>query len=346
VGALLGLLFFQFLLGASVIWSKRSVIITVVHLVIGALCLATSVGFTTVLFRDKSKALFQKPFDAKAYLELTKPGICVMALIMAAVGFFIGSFTMNWVLFFTSLLGIGLVGASCGTLNQYLEHELDSKMPRTANRPIPTGKITTQMALVLGIVLAIVGETILFLGVNTLTGALGILTLVGYLGVYTPSKRWNSLSTLLGAIPGAMPPLLGYTSACGEIDMVGILLFAILFLWQIPHFLAIGWMYRDDYSKASFPILTVVDASGRVTVQQAILYTLILLPITLLPSAWGVVGHLYSVGAAALGIYFLYQAVLLGIRKDRMQARRLFFTSLIYLPALGLLFASDKWIFG
>lgn len=277
------------------------------------------------------------------YLEMTKPGICVLAMAMATLGFWLGS--PNGIVavpFLLSLIGIALVGASSGVLNQYIERDLDAQMWRTLNRPLPAGRIKPSHALVFGLVLAVLGEGVLLFGVNPITAVLGAVTLFIYLGVYTPAKRVSSLSTLIGAIPGAMPPLLGWTAAQGQLGAHGLILFAILFIWQIPHFLAIAWIYREDYSRANFPILTVVDHRGGATVRQILLYSIILVPITLIPTVRGLAGHYYFCGAIFLGLFFLSQGVWLAIHRTKSQARRLFFASIIYLPVLGVLMAWDR----
>jgi len=277
------------------------------------------------------------------YLELTKPRICVMALIMATLGFFLGlEGPLPWGLFVASLVGIGLVGAGCGALNQFIERDFDAQMWRTLNRPLPAGRLAPERALYFGIVLATIGTIILFVWVNNVTAWAGLFTLFFYVCVYTPSKRLSSLSTLLGAVPGAMPPLLGWTASQGTIGPAGLILFGILFLWQVPHFLAIAWIYRDDYGRANFPILTVIDKEGRVTAHQIVLYSVLLVPLTLLPSAWGVTGALYGAGALVLGLLFLVQAIALAVYRTKLQARRLFFASLIYLPALSVLMIVDR----
>lgn len=277
------------------------------------------------------------------YWEMTKPRICVLALVMAAVGFFLGSpRPVDYVLLTWSMLGIGLLGASSGILNQYMERELDAQMWRTLNRPLPSGRLAPARALWVGWGMAIGGVVVLLFFSNPVTTVLGALTLLFYLGVYTPAKRVSSMSTLVGAIPGAMPPLLGWTAGHGSLGGEGWILFAILFLWQIPHFLAIAMIYKDDYQRAKFPILTVVDPAGFQTSKQIVLYALVLMPLTLVPVAWGTAGDWYFLGALILGSLFLAFSISLAIRRTLPQARRLFFFSLIYLPLIGFLLAWDR----
>jgi len=284
-------------------------------------------------------------FLLKDYVEMTKPGICALALVMTLFGYGmakdpslpIWDLHLVW-----SMLGIALVGAASGVLNQYIERDLDLQMDRTKDRPLPAGRIAPGHALIFGATLAFSGEIILVFMTNQVTAILAALTLFLYLAVYTPSKRMSTLSTLIGALPGAMPPLLGWTAATGRLGFEGWVLFAILFIWQIPHFLAIGWLYRDDYSKANFPILTVVDSEGKITVKQIILYTVILIPLTLMAGFSGISGIYYTMGAGLLGLFFLIEGVKMIWDRSRTQARRLFFASIIYLPLLGLLMVWDR----
>lgn len=275
--------------------------------------------------------------------ELTKPRIALLALAMAALGFFMGSDgPVKAGLLCWTLIGLALVGASCGAINQYLEQDIDARMWRTLNRPLPSGRVKPGSALLLGAVTGVLGELILLVAVNSVTCVLGALTILFYVGIYTPSKRVSSLSTLIGAIPGAMPPLMGFTASYGGMGIEGLVLFAILFLWQVPHFLSIAWIYREDYARASLPILSVIDTEGANTAKQAIIYAIVLIPLTLLPSLRGVTGQTYFIGAMVLGLSFLAFAVHWGLYRTKLQARRLFFVSIVYLPALGLLMVWDR----
>jgi len=195
--------------------------------------------------------------------------------------------------------------------------------------------------LVFGFSCLILGSTLLMVFVNFITVVLGLVTFLVYLAAYTPMKRTSSLSTLVGAIPGATPPLMGWTASYGALAPEGWILFAILFLWQVPHFLAIAWMYREDYARASLPILSVVDEQGGKTSKQVLLYSSVLLPLSLLPTLMGVTGEIYFFGAFILGIWFFIVSVYLAIFRTRVYARKLFFVSIIYLPLLGILMAAD-----
>jgi len=275
--------------------------------------------------------------------ELTKPGICSLALIMATFGFFLGNRGPLPVgPFLGMLVGLAFCGAASGILNQYIERDIDAKMWRTLNRPLPSGRFSPRLALYLGIGATVVGLTVLYHWVNPLTAFLGALTVFSYLALYTPSKRMSSLSTLIGAIPGALPPLTGWTAARNAITAEGLVLFGILFVWQIPHFLAIAWMYREDYARASLPILSVVDQEGVVTSKHVLLYTLALVPITLIPFACGMTGALYLFGALVLGVSFLVYAVFLAKHRTVAHAKRLFLASILYLPALVFLMVLDR----
>lgn len=275
--------------------------------------------------------------------ELTKPRIALLALTMAALGFFLGSEgPADFSLLFWTLLGLALVGASCGAINQYLEMDIDAQMWRTMNRPLPSGRLKPETALLMGLVTGALGEIILLVAVNSVTCVLGALTILFYVGIYTPSKRITSMSTLIGAIPGAMPPLMGFTASYNGMGVEGLILFAILFLWQVPHFLSIAWIYREDYERAQLPILSVVDVEGINTAKQAILYSIVLIPLTLIPTVRGVTGHYYFLGALALGLGFLAFSVHLAVQRTKPSARRLFFVSIFYLPMLGLLMVWDR----
>ena len=215
-------------------------------------------------------------------------------------------------------------------------------MRRTADRPLPSGKLTPAEALWFGVILTAGAEVYLAVFVNPLTALLGLTVIAGYLFGYTPLKTRSTLSTLVGAFPGAVPPLIGWTAARGDLSVEAFVLFAILFLWQFPHFLAIAWMYREDYSRAGILMLPVVEPDGRVTGQQIMVYTLMLLPVSLLPTVLGLSGKYYFLGAIVLGLLFLYSSVRAAFSKSRQQARRLLLASVIYLPLLFMLMVFDR----
>jgi protoheme IX farnesyltransferase len=270
-----------------------------------------------------------------AYAELTKPRITFLIVLTAAAGFCLASRGgVNYPLLLSSMLGIALLSSGVGTLNQYLERDLDGLMRRTANRPLPSGKLLPSEALLFGVALSVLAEVYLLLFVNPLTALLGLVTFAGYLFLYTPLKTRTTLSTAVGAFPGAMPPLMGWVAARGKIDVAAGVLFAILFLWQFPHFLAIAWMYREDYGRAGICMLPVVEPDGRVTGQQIIAYTLMLIPVSLLPAMLGIAGRFYFIAALVLGLAFLAAGVRAALSKSNQHARQLLLASVLYLPLL------------
>jgi protoheme IX farnesyltransferase len=278
-----------------------------------------------------------------AYLELTKPRITFLIVLTSAAGFGLASRgNVNYVALTSALFGIALLSSGIATLNQYMERDLDGLMRRTAGRPLPSGKLLPWEAMAFGVGLTVAAEIYLLAFVNPLSAMLGLTVIAGYLFGYTPLKTRTSLSTLVGAFPGAVPPLIGWTAARGELSIEGWVLFAILFLWQFPHFLAIAWMYREDYSRAGILMLPVVEPDGRVTAQQIVIYTLMLIPVSLLPTILGMSGRIYFYGAIILGLLFLYSSVRAAFSLSRQQARRLLLASVLYLPLLFILMVLNK----
>ena len=277
------------------------------------------------------------------FLELTKARLTALVLVTTLVGFYLGvRESIDYLLMLNTLLGTGLVAGGAAALNQLLEREFDAKMRRTESRPLPSGRLQPDAVLIFGGICAGVGLIYLALTVNLLTSLLGAVTLTSYLFVYTPLKRVTSLNTMVGAIPGAIPPLMGWTAARGEVSGEGWALFAILFFWQLPHFLAIAWIYRDEYEEAGFAMLPVVDPGGRSTGRQAVSHTLGLLPISFLPFLFKLAGVLYLVGALVLGLVFIWFAMQFSRHLTEARARQLFYTSIIYLPLLLGLMVLDK----
>ncbi len=277
------------------------------------------------------------------YLELTKPRITWLILMSTAVGYFFGergawSF---WSILHT-ILGTALIASGTAALNQWYEREADRKMRRTASRPIPSGRLAADRALGFGILLSALGFAELALGVNWLSGFLGLFTLLSYLFLYTPLKQRTSLSTLVGAFPGAMPPMIGYAAASGVLDRQAWTLFAILFLWQFPHFLSIAWMYREDYARAGIRMLPVVQPSGEGTARQIVLYSLALIPVSMVPSLLGMSGKIYFFGAFALGLWYLYSGVRVAFDRTILRARAVLLVSVIYLPLIYGLMLLDR----
>jgi len=281
--------------------------------------------------------------NLRDYVTLTKPRLNFLALLTTAAGFAMGSRgPWDWGLFCFAVLGAVGVAAGCGALNQFLETETDKRMVRTQKRPLPAGRLAPAKALGFGLTLSASGLLVLYLKVNELTAFLGFCALVSYLLLYTPLKKVTSLNTVVGAFPGALPPLMGWTAARDAIGSEGWSLFAILFLWQIPHFLAIGWMYREDYARAGIPMLSVVDPKGHVTGSMAVAYSFVLLPVALLPSYFHMAGSVYFWCALVLGLVLLGCSALLARHKDQKRARGLFWCSITYLPLLFLVMVLDK----
>lgn len=279
-----------------------------------------------------------------AYIELTKPRITLLVVLTAMAGFCLASTNgINYTALVNMSLGIALLSSGIATLNQYIERDTDGLMRRTESRPLPSGKLPSSHALIFGVALSAVAIIYLWFLINSLTAMLGAATFASYLFVYTPLKTRTTLSVVLGAFPGAMPPLIGWTSAAGEVTVASLILFAILFLWQFPHFLAIAWMYRDDYARAGIKMLPVVEPDGRVTGQQIIAYTAMLLPVSLLPAAINLAGTVYLVGAALLGVAFLYYGVRAGLGRTTWQARQLLLASVLYLPVLFALMVINRF---
>ncbi|MFN0169056.1 MAG: heme o synthase [Bryobacteraceae bacterium] len=280
----------------------------------------------------------------KDYIELTKPRITWLILMSTGIGYLFGYVTgvSWWMPLLWTLLGTGLVASGTAALNQWYEREADLKMRRTAQRPIPAGRIGARPAFWFGVALSVAGFGVLAGGVNLLSGLLCLLTEVMYLGIYTPLKQRTHLSTVIGALPGAMPPMIGYAAARGELTVEAWILFAILFLWQFPHFLAIAWMYREDYARAGILMLPVVQPGGEATARQMVLYSMALIPVSLAPSLLGMTGQVYLAGAFVLGVAFLYAGVRAALDRSIFRARRVLLTSVVYLPLIYGLMVFDR----
>jgi protoheme IX farnesyltransferase len=278
------------------------------------------------------------------WLELTKPRIVAAGTVAALAGFLAANPHVDGAALAFSLAGIAGITAAAGILNQVMERDVDARMPRTMNRPIPAGRVAPGTATTLGIVLAVASLLLLSTKSRPLTAALALFAFASYLGVYTPLKRVTTLNTFVGAIPGALPPVLGWTAARGELGAGAFALFAILFLWQLPHFLSIAWMYREDYRRAGMKLLTVNDPDGRSTARQALLYALALLPVSLMPSAIGITGRAHLAGAIVFGLVFLFAAARFAREQSQTNAKRLLLTSVFYLPALFSVAVADHFL--
>lgn len=293
---------------------------------------------------ESAAVIEQQPAAQKSvWADLVKARLTTLVVLTTAAGFYSGwKGAMNWALLFHTVFGTALVASGAAALNQLLERDHDARMRRTESRPLPAGRLTPDTVLVVGAVLSIIGLVYLALAVNLLTSALGAVTLVSYLWIYTPLKRVTTLNTAIGAIPGALPPLMGWTAARDEISGGGWALFAILFFWQLPHFLAIAWIYREDYGRAGFAMLPVIDSDGRRTGTQALSHTLGLLPVSLSPFVLKLAGPAYLLTALILGGVFLAAAIRFSRELTVQRARVLFFVSIIYLPLLFAALVFDK----
>lgn len=277
------------------------------------------------------------------YLILTKVRITALVLVTAATGFLLGSIGgLDMPLLGWTLLGTGLAASGAAALNQVVEREFDARMRRTAGRPIPAGRMSAPHGLIVGVVLSLAGVGVLAEFVNLLTAALGLATVLLYVGVYTPLKRMTTLNTIVGAVPGAIPPVMGWTAASGSLGVPAGVLFAILFLWQLPHFLAIAWIFRDDYRRGGFPMLPVVDPEGLTTGHQVALYCAALVPVSLLPTILGLTGPIYFFGALVLGLGFLAFGLRMARNRQGREARGVLLASVTYLPLLLALLVIDR----
>lgn len=272
------------------------------------------------------------------YLELSKSRIVLMVLITTAAGYAIGARPFSAITLLNVLIGTALVAAGTNALNEYVERDLDALMKRTRNRPLPAGRISPNSALIFSIGTAISGTLYLGLLVNWLTALLGAVTLMSYIFVYTPLKRVSTICTAIGAIPGAIPPLMGWTAATGSLGLGGWIAFGVLFFWQLPHFMAISWMYREDYGRAGFAMLSVLDRDGKAVARQAIFYSLALLAVSIAPYFFGMAGLVYLMIATMAGLWIVIASVMFLSDRTAAPARSLFMSSNIYLLAMMVLF--------
>ncbi len=286
------------------------------------------------------------------YIELTKPRITWLILMSTGIGYFFGlPGAGTWREFLASIpllsllhtiAGTGLIASGTAALNQWYEREADRKMRRTAKRPLPAGRLDPGRALLFGTALAVGGFLELWLGVNLLAALIGAFTLATYLFIYTPMKQRTWWSTTVGAIPGAMPPVIGYAAAAGKLTGETWILAAILFLWQFPHFYSIAWMYKEDYARAGILMLPVVEPDCRSTARQIVLFGVMLVPVSLLPVASGMSGPVYLVGASLLGGWFLYSGVRVALDRTILRARKVLLASVLYLPLIYGLMLLDR----
>ena len=282
-----------------------------------------------------------KSLARSGWIVLLRPRIAVMVALMSVLGSYLALPMASWGEYLEAALYVVLVTGSASVFNQVLERDTDALMKRTQHRPLVTGEISVGHVVAYGVVLGVLGIAGMALRFNPLAALLLVVTFVAYVVVYTPLKRVSTLNTVVGAIPGAAPPLLGYVALAGDVGPWAWCMFAILFVWQFPHFMAIAWLYREDYSRAGHRMLADdAGAAGR----QAVLYALAIIPVSLMPVAGGIAGRWYLVGALLLGVMYLSPAVVFAMRQNRERARLLMWSSLIYLPGLFGLILLDGWI--
>jgi len=284
------------------------------------------------------------PSRGADFLTLTKPRLNSLVLVTTAAAYYLGGGErLSWLQLFNTIVGTAFVAGGASTLNQFLERDIDRLMRRTDTRPLPDGRLHPQDALWFGVLLSSIGIAELSLFVNQLTAFMALLTLASYVFVYTPLKRRTSLSTIVGAVPGALPAVIGWTAATDTVSIEGWILFAIVFMWQMPHFLAIAWMCRDDYARAGIPLLPVIQPDGRTTGYQSVLYTAVLIPISLLPTVVGLSSVYYAVGAITLAAILMVLSLEFANTRSLPAARRLFFGTILYLPLLWVVLLADHY---
>ena len=277
------------------------------------------------------------------YVALTKPRLNCLVVATSATGYYLGGRGSTDVMAMTqAVAGTALAAGGAAVLNQLYERETDALMRRTRLRPLPDGRVAPADARIFGIALSLAGLLLLAARANWLAAGLALATILVYLIVYTPMKRRTPLSTLVGAVPGALPVLIGWTASHGSVALGGATLFTIVFLWQIPHFMAIAWLYRDDYGKAGFPMLPVIDPQGRRAGRQAVRYAAALVPVSLAPTFAGISGTVYFVSALVLGLALLVLAVRFAATRNDRAARALFLGSITYLPLLWIVMIAGR----
>jgi protoheme IX farnesyltransferase len=285
----------------------------------------------------------------KDYIALTKPRITWLILMSTGVGYFFGAqagwhgwSSWHWLTLVHTIIGTGLIASGTAALNQWMERVADGKMRRTQARPLPSGRLEPAPALIFAIGISAAGFADLWFGANPLAALLGLFTLLTYLFIYTPLKQRSPHSTTFGSLPGAMPPLIGFAAASGTLTWDAWVLFAILFLWQFPHFYAIAWMYKEDYARAGILMLPVVEPDGKSTARRILLYSIALIPISLMPKFFAMAGNVYLYGALALGLAFVYYGLRIRWDRTRQQARHVLLASVVYLPVLFSLMLFDR----
>jgi protoheme IX farnesyltransferase len=279
------------------------------------------------------------------FVTLTKPRVNLLVLVTTVIGFHLGNRSgTDLALLFHTVVGTFLVASGAATFNQILERDVDSRMRRTMLRPLPDGRVGTREATAFGAALSVVGVLQLWLGANGLAALVAIATIASYALVYTPLKRVTSFATVIGAVPGALPPVIGWAAARGDLSLEAWVLFAIVFFWQMPHVLAVSWLYREDYARGGIRVLPVEEPDGRSTSLQVINYAAALIPVSLLPTVVGLAGRVYLAGALVLGVISLALAVRFAQQRTPERARQLFYASLVYLPVLWVLMLANRGV--
>ncbi len=299
-----------------------------------------AIDSAAVAASSKSDAQVSLAYDLS---QLTKPRIALMVALTVLLGWAMTPAAMAFsATLLAALIGTALASMGAACLNQVIERDADARMQRTATRPISAGRLSATAGSLLGLTSASIGVGLMAWFTTPVATGLTLLTLASYVLLYTPLKRVTSLSTIVGAVPGALPPVIGYAAATGHVGLAAWAMFAIMFVWQLPHFLAIAWLYRDDYAAAGMPMLPVVDPTGASTYRQMLVSCVTLIPLSLLPTAAGITGQVYFTVASVAGVAFAVSAVMLVIRPSRAAARRVFFVSLVYLPAVLMTMALDQ----
>jgi protoheme IX farnesyltransferase len=293
--------------------------------------------------RSDAAALPAAGTRSRDFVALAKPRLNMLVVASTLAGYAMADGEPLGVLRVAGLLlGTGLVAGGASAFNQVIERDLDALMRRTRTRPLPGQRLQPIEGLLFGSAITLAGVLLIVAASNPLAGAVALATLVTYVAIYTPLKRRTSLGTVIGAIPGALPPIIGWAAVSGELTLKAWVLFGIMFLWQLPHFLAIAWMYRDDYARAGFPMLPVIEPDGRSTGRQAVVYAAALVPFSLAPTLMHMTGDLYFAGALLLGLAFLWLTFRFARSRAMKEARSVFFGSIVYLPVLWILMIVDK----
>jgi protoheme IX farnesyltransferase len=293
--------------------------------------------------RSEAAALPSAGTRSRDFVALAKPRLNMLVVASSLAGYAMAAGEpLGFIRVCALLAGTGFVAGGASAFNQVMERDLDALMRRTRTRPLPAHRLQPLEGLLFATAITLAGVLLIVASSNLLAGGVALATLVIYVAIYTPLKRRTSFSTVIGAIPGALPPIIGWAALANELSVRAWILFGIMFLWQLPHFLAIAWMYREDYARAGFPMLPVIEPDGRSTGRQSVVYAAALLPVSLAPTLTHMAGDIYFAGALVLGVLFLWAAIRFARSRDVKDARTLFFGSLLYLPVLWILMIADK----